>query len=327
MDNTRTILFCTLASVFLLSGCAEYRAYRHLDRAVALEANRDRETALAIFQAAVDICPEDAVLRRWLGRAYLRRNQYDAARAEFETALGLAPDYMRLYRDLAIVNEALEKPEVAIAWLEKAISQVPEHRESYRDLVSFYLSHDRLSEAQSLLETVVEQWPKTMWAHFQLGGLYMVLKWPERAEEAYVQVLDIEPKNDNEAGIQARTHGELGNVYYERKNYERAEEFYKKALEINPLDDSSLNNLAWIYAIQGIHLREGIRLSQRSLRLRPHTPSYLDTLAELHYRMGNTERAIFIIRQAIALDPDNPEMRAHLHRQLAKFISGGRGKV
>ena len=319
MNNTRTILFCTLASVVLLSGCAEYRAYRHLDRAVALEANGDRETALAIFQAAVDICPEDAVLRRWLGRAYLRRSQYDAARAEFETALGLAPDYMRLYRDLAVVNEALDKPEAAIGWLEKAVSQVPAHRESYRDLVSLYLAHDQLSEAQSLLETVVEQWPKTMWAHFQLGGLYVVLKWPERAEEAYVQVLNIEP--------QARAHNELGNVYYERKNYERAEEFYKKALMRNPLDDSSLNNLAWIYAIQEIHLHEGIRLSRRALRLRPHTPSYMDTLAELYYQMGNTERAILLIRQAIALDPDNPEVRAHLHRQLAKFISGGRGKV
>jgi len=327
MDNTRTILFCLLASVSLLSGCAEYRAYRQLDRAVALEANGDREKALAIFQATVDICPEDAVLRRWLGRAYLRRSQYDAARVEFETALGLAPDYMRLYRDLAIINEALERPEVAIAWLEKAVSQVPAHRESYRDLVSLYLSHDRLSKAQTLLETVIEQWPKTMWAHFQLGGLYMVLKWPERAEEAYVQVLNIEPKNDDESAIHARSHGELGNVYYERKNYERAEEFYKKALMLNPLDDSSLNNLAWIYAVQGIHLREGIRLSRRSLRLRPHTPSYLDTLAELYYQIGNTERAIFFIRQAIALDPDNPEVRAHLHRQLAKFISGRRGKV
>ena len=224
MDNTRTILFCLLASVMLLSGCAEYRAYRQLDRAVALEANGDREKALAIFQATVDICPEDAVLRRWLGRAYLRRSQYDAARVEFETALGLAPDYMRLYRDLAIVNEALERPEVAIAWLEKAVSQVPAHRESYRDLVSLYLSHDRLSKAQTLLETVIEQWPKTMWAHFQLGGLYMVLKWPERAEEAYVQVLNIEPKNDDESAIHARSHGELGNVYYERKNYEGAEE-------------------------------------------------------------------------------------------------------
>ena len=327
MDNTRTILFCILASALLLSGCAEYRAYRHLDRAVTLEANGDHETALAIFQAAVDIDPEDAVLRRWLGRAYLRRSQYDAARVEFETALGLAPNYLVLYRDLAAVNEALKMPEVAITWLEKAILQVPAHRESYRDLVSLYLAHDQLSEAQTLLETVVEQWPKTMWAHFQLGSLYMVLKWPERAEESYVQALNIEPKNDYELDIQARTHGELGNVYYERKNYERAEEYYKKALELNPLDDSSLNNLAWIYAIQGIHLREGIRLSRRSLRLRPHTPSYMDTLAELYYQMGNTERAIFIIRQAIALNPDNPEIRAHLHRQLAKFISGGRGKV
>ena len=327
MNHKHTLLFCLFAAVLLLAGCAEYRAYRHLDRAVAHEAHGDSETALAIFQATVDMCPEDAVLRRWLGRAYLRSHQYAAAQAEFETALALAPQYLIIYRDLAIVSEALKMPEVAIGWLEKAAAQVPAHEETHRDLIGLYLAHDQLPEAQSLLETVIERWPRAMWAHFQLGGLYLVLKWHERAEEAYAQVLAIEPQNERESELHARAHGELGNVYYAREDYERAEEYFKKALALNPLDDSSLNNLAWLYAIQGVHLREGIRLSRRSLRLRPHAPSYMDTLAELYYRMGNTQRAILIIRQAIALDPDDPDLRAHLHRQLAKFISGTPGKA
>ena len=315
------------ASALLLAGCAEYRAYRHLDRAIAQEANGNSETALAIFQAAVEICPEDAVLRRWLGRAYLRSRQYAAAQAEFETARVLAPQYLVIYRDLALVSEAMDMPEAAIGWLEKAIAQVPAHEDSHRDLIVLYLAHEQLPEAQSLLETVVERWPQALWAHFQLGRLYLILKWPERAEESYRQVLAIEPQTDRESELHARAHGELGNVYYEHEDYERAEEYFKKALELNPLDDSSLNNLAWLYAIQGIHLREGIRLSRRSLRLRPHAPSYLDTLAELHYRLGNTERAILIIRQAIALQPDDPDLRTHLHRQLAKFTSGAPGKT
>ena len=326
MNPKHTLLFL-FASALLLAGCAEYRAYRHLDRAIAHEANGNGETALAIFQAAVDLCPEDAVLRRWLGRAYLRSRQYAAAQAEFETARALAPQYLTIYRDLALVSEAMERPEAAIGWLEKAIAQVPAHEETHRDLIGLYLAHEQLSKAQSLLETVAERWPRAMWAHFQLGRLYLVLKWPERAEESYRQVLAIEPQTERESELHARAYGELGNVYYEREDYERAEEYFKKALELNPLDDSSLNNLAWLYAIQGIHLREGVRLSRRSLRLRPHAPSYMDTLAELYYRQGNTERAIFIIRQAIALRPDDPDLRAHLHRQLAKFTSGVPGKT
>lgn len=325
--NPNHPLLLLFASALLLAGCAEYRAYRHLDRAIAQEANGNSETALAIFQAAVEICPEDAVLRRWLGRAYLRSRQYAAAQAEFETARVLAPQYLVIYRDLALVSEAMDMPEAAIGWLKKAIAQVPAHEDSHRDLIVLYLAHEQLPEAQSLLETVVERWPQALWAHFQLGRLYLILKWPERAEESYRQVLAIEPQTDRESELHARAHGELGNVYYEHEDYERAEEYFKKALELNPLDDSSLNNLAWLYAIQGIHLREGVRLSRRSLRLRPHAPSYLDTLAELHYRLGNTERAILIIRQAIALQPDDPDLRTHLHRQLAKFTSGAPGKT
>ena len=317
--------FCLILFVFL--GCAEQRAYRHLDRAVAHEADGDYEWALAAFQAAVEVCPDDAVLHRWLGRAHLRRNQYEDAQAEFKIALSLAPDYLVVYRDLAIVSEALKMPDTAVMWLEKAVARVPAYEEAYRDLISLYLSHDRLTEGQVLLEEVIVKWPEAIWAHFQLGGLYLALKWPDRAEEAFAHVLAIDPRNKDEEELHTRALGELGNVYYECKDYEQAQDYYKEALKRNPLDDSNMNNLAWVYAIQGIHLREGIRLSRRSLRLRPQTVAYMDTLAELYYKAGNRARAVQIIRQAIALDPQNPELRAHLHRQLAKFTSGGQGKV
>ena len=325
---TKTRIFHALVCLFVVvfAGCAQQQAYRLLDRAIAYEANGDYDDALTAFQEAVDVCPQDAVLHRWLGRAHLRRSQFDAAQTEFELALSLAPSYLVVYRDLAVVSEALEMPDAAISWLEQAVAKVPEHEDSQRDLVGLYLAHDHLSLAQSLLDQVVAQRPEAAWAHFQLGGLYLALKWPERAEASFARVLEIEPQND-ESNLHVRAHSELGNVYFERKEYEKAEEFYKKALDLNPLDDSSMNNLAWVYALRGVHLREGIRLSRRSLRLRPQAPSYMDTLAELYYKLGNTARAIQIIRQAIAQEPDDPVLRIHLQRQLAKFMSGGQGKV
>ena len=321
------MIVCLVVSIVALIGCSEHTAYRYLDVAVVHEGRGDYETALAAFQAAVDTRPEDAVLRRWLGRAYFRRNQYSAAQAEFEIALGLAPNYLILYRDLALINETQDMPDAAIGWLEQAVAHVPQHESSHRNLIGLYLANDQLSDAQTHLESVIEQWPKAMWAHFQLGGLYRALKWSDRAEASFGHILDFDPQNEEESELQARAHTELGNLAYDREDYEVAEGFYKKALALNPVDDNSMNNLAWIYAVQGIHLREGIRLSRRSLRLRPQAPSYMDTLAELLYKAGDTELAIQIIRQAIALDPDNPTLRAHLHRQLAKFLSGGQGKV
>jgi tetratricopeptide (TPR) repeat protein len=325
--HTSHIIFCLVVPILTLIGCNEHTAYRYLDVAVMHEGRGDYETALTAFQAAVDTRPEDVVLRRWLGRAYFRRNQYSAAQAEFEIALGLAPDYLILYRDLAVINEAQNMPEAAVGWLEQAVAHVPQYEDSHRDLIGLYLANDQLSDAQTHLESVIEQWPEAMWAHFQLGGLYRALKWSERAEASFTHILDFDPQNEEDSELLARAHAELGNLAYDREDYQAAEGFYKKALEHNPVDDSSMNNLAWIYAVQGIHLREGMRLSRRSLRLRPQAPSYMDTLAELYYKVGDTERAIQIIRQAIALDPDNPELRAHLHKQLAKFLSGGQGKV
>ena len=313
--------------VALILGCGEYTAYQHLDRALRHEGRGHADQALSAFEEAVASAPQDAYLRRRLGWAYVQRSQFEAAHSELTQALLIEPHYLAVYQDLATLAETQGTPEVAVGWLEKAVQEVPDYMPSYRDLSAVYISMDRLSDAQVLLEKMVKQWPKTLWAHYRLGGLFMQLKWPERAEAAFKQVIDFNPTTEEDYALFIEAHGALGNVYYEQKNYDRAIEFYQKAIDLNPADHSSMNNLAWVYAVQGTHLQEGIRLSRRSLRLNPHAPTYLDTLAELFYKLGDHKQAEEIVRQAIALQPDDPELRAHLHRQLAKFLSSGLGKA
>ena len=125
----------------------------------------------------------------------------------------------------------------------------------------------------------------------------------------------------------ARAHAFLGNVLYEQERYEEATESYREAIALDPKDASSLNNLAWVYSIQGIRLEEGVRLSRQSLRLQPDTPQYLDTLAELYFRQGEYTRALEIIRHAVSLQSEDPHLKEHLQNQLRKFMAAGRGKA
>lgn len=321
------LLGCVLCAWGLLMGCDQYAAYRHLDNALHFEARGQAEQALVALQAAVDVRPDDAYLRRRLGWALIQRSSYEAAQAELMAALALAPHYLAAYQDLAILSEVQKMPDAATGWLEQAVQVAPAYRPMYRDLAGMYLKQDRVNEAQTLLEQVVERWPDATWAHFRLGGLFMRLKWPDRAAPAFKQVVDQQPTTQEDYALYIEAHGALGNAYYEMKDYASAEEFFKKAIELNPADHSSLNNLAWVYAEQGIRLEEGIRLSRRSLRLSPDSPVYLDTLAELHYHLGEIEMAIQLIRRAIAMEPEDAELRAHLQQQLAKFQAHGQGKA
>ena len=316
-----------LSAWVFLAGCEEHKAYRHVNDALHFEARGQADQALAALQAAVEVRPDDAYLRRRLGWALVQRSSYEAAQAELEAALALAPHYLAAYQDLAILAEVQNMPDAATGWLEKAIQIAPAYRPMYRDLAGMYLKQGRFSEAQILLEQVVDRWPDAIWAHFRLGGLFMRLKWPERAAPAFKYVVDQQPNTREDYALYIEAHGALGNAYYEMKDYPAAEEFFKKAIELNPADHSSLNNLAWVYAVQGIQLEEGLRLSRRSLRLNPDSPVYLDTLAELHYHLGEIDMAIQLIRRAITLAPEDAELQAHLQQQLAKFLARGQGKA
>lgn len=305
-----------------LAGCAERTAYRHLEAAIEHEQHREAEAALKAFRAAVEALPEDPYLRRELGRAYLRRKMYGAGVAELEQVLRVEPSYVDAYRDLAMAFEAQEMPDAAVGWLERAVEEVPGYLPVFRDLVDLHLSHDRPDEAQRLLEkTALKRWPEAVWVHYRLGHLYQQLKSYEQAEAAFKKVLEINPRA-------VRAHAFLGNVLYEQERYDEAIEAYWEAIALDPQDHSSLNNLAWVYAVQGIRLEEGIRLSRRSIRLAPGpSPEYLDTLAELYFRRGEVARAIEIIRHAVSLQPENPQLKEHLQNQLKRFVAAGRGKV
>ena len=45
-------------------------------------------------------------------------------------------------------------------------------------------------------------------------------------------------------------------------------------------------------------------------------PGILDTLAEVHFRMGNAEKAVAVIDQAIALAPDDNYLQGQRQRFL-----------
>jgi len=310
-----------------LVGCGQYTAYQYLNQSLVAQAQGDDDGALAYLQAAVDEQPHDAYLLRRLGWFYIQRKEYDAAFVTLEAALALEPAYLAVYQDLASVSEAQGNVKGVIGWLESAIATVPAYKETYNDLANVYLAQEQFHEAQVLLESAIARWPDATWAHFRLGSLYVHLKVPLQALEAFRKVVAVEPLTDIEYALFVEAHSALGNIYYDQENYDLAIQYFKKAIELNPADHGSMNNLAWVFATQGVQLEEGIVLSRRSLRLNPNSPTYLDTLAELYFARGDVEQAVQIIRQAIAQDPDQPELRAHLRGQLARFLASGQGKV
>ena len=82
-----------------------------------------------------------------------------------------------------------------------------------------------------------------------------------------------------------------------------------------PLDAMTCNNLAWIAAKNDYDLPLALRLSRQAVDREPESSIYLDTLAEVLFRMDKPGVALVIEEQSIIDDPD----QWHLHQQIERF--------
>jgi len=86
-----------------------------------------------------------------------------------------------------------------------------------------------------------------------------------------------------------------------------------KHLEEFPHDALIGNNTAWLAALCNRHLEHAKLLASKVAVSNPDA-TYLDTLAEIEYRLGNVERAIELSEKCLQMEPKNKQHRIQLKR-------------
>jgi|GEM_PF-918028 len=206
-----------------------------------------------------------------------------------------------IYKNTGLLDES-------ITAYEQVIRLKPDETKALSSLVELYLKQNLTEKAIPILEKLIELEPDKNDNLMVLGDLYIKNNMKEKGLGLYQKIIEKDPKN-------IKVLFEMGNLFFEQGKYQKAISALKNLLDHEPDHAPSLNRLAWIYTIQEKNLDEGIRLSEKSLQLKPNTAGYLDTLAELYYKKKQYQKAIEIINQAIKLAPD----RRYFYGQLKKF--------
>ena len=66
-------------------------------------------------------------------------------------------------------------------------------------------------------------------------------------------------------------------------------------------------------------LPEALQAAERAVKLEPKNTGIMDTLAEVHFKMGDQAKAVEVETRALALAPND----SYLTQQLARFRAGG----
>jgi Flp pilus assembly protein TadD len=108
-------------------------------------------------------------------------------------------------------------------------------------------------------------------------------------------------------------------VYYDKAgDAAAAESQLRQAIKIDPGYADACNYLGYMFAEKGVNLDEAVALVKKALEADPGNGAYIDSLGWAYYRKGDIAGALSELEKAAALEPLDPEIRAHLEEVRSK---------
>lgn len=167
-----------------------------------------------------------------------------------------------------------------------------------------YLKQNKREEAITAYEKCLTAAPDFFAALYAIGELKFLTGKGDQAVPFYKQALKIEQS----PGILLR----LGLYYESQKYYEEAAGYYQQIISGYPDLFLGYNQLAWLYAKQGIKLAEAMDLAKKADKLQPGNASILDTMGWIQFHNKEYPQAQKKFEQSLDITPGNPSVLYHL---------------
>ncbi|MGR0480186.1 MAG: tetratricopeptide repeat protein [Candidatus Electronema sp. V4] len=261
-------------------------AARHLG---ALAFMNNPKEALAAYQKAVQLDPDNADGWNWLGILLGRTGELVQAEAACRKVLALGEAHQDkewqakaignlggVYYRRGELDKAEEMYRKALE-LDEALGRKEGMAAAYGNLGSVYLTRGELDKAEEMyrkslaLHEALGRKEGMASNYSNLGVVYNTWGDLDKAEEVCRKSLEINEALGRKEGM-ALDYGNLGGVYYRRGELDKAEEMYRKALELDEALSSKegiaadYTNLGNVHQVRG-ELDKAEELWKQSLSL------------------------------------------------------------
>ncbi|RXK89118.1 tetratricopeptide repeat protein [Chlorobaculum sp. 24CR] len=200
----------------------------------------------------------------------------------------------------------------------KAVQLDPGNATAWEYLITTQFDLGQKREAFELLANVRRMFPRQRqrWRVIE-GSLLLSSRELRRAVVVLESVVAAKPQPDQNLLIQANTNLAMACDLLGMKKRSRAA--YERVLELDPHNTLAMNNLAYLFAEEGIRLRQALRLATNAVMLEPDSGVFLDTLGWVHFKLGNHELARQTLEKAVATGIDETEVYRHLAEAYRKL--------
>ncbi|MCF7805768.1 MAG: tetratricopeptide repeat protein [Candidatus Marinimicrobia bacterium] len=168
-----------------------------------------------------------------------------------------------------------------------------------------------------ILEEGITQFPEEVELYEHQGISYYISQQYDSARSKLTTALQMDSTSMRSRHFLAFTYDQLGKK-------DSAEVIYKELLEAAPEEPLYLNNLAYMYAVEGKNLDKALEMVNRALELEPKNASYLDTKGWVYFQQGKYAKAKKYIEKALQISGANVEVLEHLGDVYSKLGQSAR---
>lgn len=148
--------------------------------------------------------------------------------------------------------------------------------------------------------------------HLAFGQIYMDEKDLAKAEQEYVKIIELDPKNPS-------NYSNLGLFYVNQERYDQARDLFRKVMEMNPREMSAYYQLGKIALLSGKDLEKGLGYFQEYLKVepKPNNPTWADAhwrMGMIQEKLGNKEQAVSEYQKALKLNPEHKNAKDSLSK-------------
>ena len=244
-----------------------------------------------------------------LGEALTGEGGISLGTLYLQLALYAKPDHAFALAALASAEETARRYDDAIATYNKipsgsALQSAIDIRKAFN-----LNSLERTDEAKTLLEQLAKKDPKDIRPLEALGNIARARKNYADAVSYFSRAIALISKPDQRYWSYYYARG----TSYERmKNWTAAETDLKKALALAPEQPLILNYLGYSWIDQGKNMKEGMKLIEKAVQLKPDDGYIVDSLGWAHFKQANFKDAVKYLERAVEIKPEDPTLNDHL---------------
>jgi tetratricopeptide (TPR) repeat protein len=268
------------------------------------------QTEIAELQRGL---PDAAIVHALTGGLQARRGEFAAARKSFERAQELQPGLIDAVAGLVGLDVQAKQVNNAVARVDNEIARQGEQpgSELLALAAQVYSMSGQPQRSEQVLRRAVAADPRFSAGYGMLAQLYMQQNRLDDAKSEFEGMVKRDP-----AAAGPRTI--VGAILEAQGKRDDARKWYEETMAAVKEAPVAANNLAFIYAEQGVNLDRALQLATAAKQGLPDNPDVDDTLGWIYYKKDMASVAIRPLEESLKRRPDTPEVLYHLGLAYAK---------